>query len=232
MRYLSLIAAGLLIAALPLGAADKDGKTPGLTVDKDKRTITIDAKVAPRKLEAFNDVYPIEVIACWPYRKEPPTKAHETVVTFDYETKPSMVHKALEDLGLKPGKPVKGGEDVPEGPEVKIFLEFEADGATKKIPVQRGLVGQNPKFKLPEFKWRFTGSVMKAPDPNKPDVKVYGADITGTLISVFPVTDETVFQSQMSMKEEKFLKLDANKETLPKVGTPLKLIIEVPEAKK
>src|SRR5262249_8621874 len=161
-------------------------------------------KIAPRKIDdpAYKEIYPIEVVACWPFRKDPPggQKAHETVVTFDFETKPSLVHKALEDLGLKPGKPVKGGEDEPQGPEVKILLEFPGpDGQQKKVPVEKTLVGSpNPKLKMPPFKWRFTGSVMKQPDPNKPDMKVYGADITGTLISIFPVTDETVFQTQMT----------------------------------
>ena len=32
--------------------------------------------------------------------------------------------------------------------------------------------------------------------PTKPD-KVYGADVSGTLISIFPVTDETVFQTHV-----------------------------------
>ncbi|MFX7739800.1 hypothetical protein ABTJ99_20670, partial [Acinetobacter baumannii] len=84
-------------------------------------TITVDCKIAPRKIDdpAYKEIYPIEVMASWPFRQEPPggQKAHETVVTFDFDTKPSQIHKALEDLGLKAGKPVKGGEDVPEGPE-------------------------------------------------------------------------------------------------------------------
>lgn len=235
MRWFSLVAAAVLLASVPLGAADE--KKSGIHVDKEKRTVTVDCKIAPRKIDdpAYKEIYPIEVVACWPFRKDPPggQKAHETVVTFDFDTKPSQVHKALEDLGLKPGKPVKGGEDEPQGPEVKIFLEFPGpDGQPKKVPAEKTLVGStNPKLKMPPFKWRFTGSVLKD-DPNKPGQKVYGADATGTLISIFPVTDETVFQTQMTMKEEKFLKMETNKELLPKIGTDAKLIIEVPEAKK
>ena len=62
-------------------------------------------------------------------------KCHETVVTI--EAKPSEVHKALEDLGLKAGKPVVGDlKAVPAGPEVKIFLEFPGpDGETKRVPI-------------------------------------------------------------------------------------------------
>jgi hypothetical protein len=238
MKWFSLsrltLALGLL-AALPLTAADKDDKMPGVHVDSSKRTITVDCKIAPRKIDdpAYKEIYPIEVVACWPFRKEPPggQKAHETVVTFEFDTKPSMIHKALESLGLKAGKPVKGGEDEPQGPEVKIYLEFPGpDGQMKKVAIEKTLVGStNPKLKMPPFKWRFTGSVMKQPDPAKPPM--YGADVSGTLISIFPVTDETVFQTQMTMKEEKFLKMETNKDLLPKIGTPVKLIIEVPAAK-
>ncbi len=80
------------------------------------------------------------------------------------------------------------------------------------------------------MQWRFTGSVMSQPDPNKPET-VYGADLTGTLISIFPVTNQTVFQTNLTMAEEKFLKLETDKKLLPKEGTPVKLIIEVPAAK-
>ena len=80
---------------------------------------------------------------------------------------------------------------------------------------------------MPKVHWRFTGSVMKQPDPDKAD-KVYGADLTGTLISIFPVTNETVFQTNLTMKEEKYVKLETNKKLLPKEGTAVKLVIEVP----
>ena len=60
---------------------------------------------------------------------------------------------------------------------------------------------------------------------------VYGADLTGTLISIFPVTNQTVFQTDLTMKEEKFLKLETKADLLPKVGTPVKLVIEVPASR-
>src|SRR5215217_4877896 len=86
-------------------AAGKDG-SGGVTVDKDKRTVSVDAKIAPRKLPNLQEVYPIEVIACWGHTHTPPgKKAHETIVTI--EAKPSEVHKALESLGLKPGTPAR-----------------------------------------------------------------------------------------------------------------------------
>src|SRR3954453_5921303 len=96
-----LLAVLLVPATLVVG-----GNPPpaGITVDKTKRTVLIDAKIAPRKLPHLKEVYPIEVIACWPHPKG--KKAHETIVTID--AMPSAIHKALEEVGLKPGQPVMG----------------------------------------------------------------------------------------------------------------------------
>src|SRR5262245_66638349 len=82
---------------------EKKDKADAIAVDKDKKTITVPCKIAPRKLPNLNEIYPIEVIACWPAPKG--QKAHETVVVYD--AKPSEIHKAVESLGLKAGKPAR-----------------------------------------------------------------------------------------------------------------------------
>jgi hypothetical protein len=216
-----------LMTINPFASAD-DKPGPGVVVDKVKRTVTIDAKIAPRKIDdpRYKEIYPIEVIACWKFPQG--QKAHETVVTI--EAKPSDVHKGLVDLGLTPGAPVLG-ENVSKGPEVKIFLEIPtAEGETKKVPIEKTLVDPKTNKTMPAVKWRFTGSKMVKLDPNKPD-ETYGADVSGTLISIFPVTDQTVFQTNLTMKEEKYVKLETDKKLLPKEGTPVKLIIEVAASK-
>lgn len=215
-------------------AARGDDAKPGIVVDKDKRTVSVDAKIAPRIIDdprykkEDGKPYPLEVIASWPFPKG--QKAHETVVTID--VKPSEVHKALESLGLKAGKPVVGeSKEAAQGPEVKIYVEVSAeDGKSKRLPIERLLVDPKTNKPMPKVQWRFTGSVLKQPNPDK-DEKVYGADLTGTLISIFPVTNETVFQTNLSMKEEKYVKLETNAKLLPKVGTAVKLVIEVPQRK-
>ena len=58
---------------------------------------------------------------------------------------------------------------------------------------------------------------MEKPDPNKNE-EVYGADMSGTLIAIFPVTNSTVFQTNFTMKEEKYVKLETDKKLLPKEG--------------
>src|ERR1700676_1705410 len=133
-----LLALAVMVAAqLPGGAGDN--APAGIKVDKDKRTVSIDAKIAPRKLEYLKgEIYPIEVIACWPHPRG--KKAHETVVTID--VMPSAVHKALEQLGLRPGTPVMGESDKPpQGPEVKVYIEVpDVAGETRRIPIEKALV--------------------------------------------------------------------------------------------
>ena len=225
MRY--FIATGIVVFALGIATAADVQVGPGVTADKDKKSVSIDAKVALRKLPQYDQVYPVEVVACWAHdRKEGKgQKAHETVVTID--VLPSDVHKALEAVGLKPGKPVKGGEVPCTGPDINVFVEFKGDGgATKKVSIDKLLIDPKTKAPFPKsVKFRFTGSVLSKIDPNKDETK-YGADMTGTLIAIYPVTDETVCQSSLTMKEEKFLKLETNTAILPKEGTPVKLILE------
>lgn len=198
-----------------------------LAVDKEKKTVSIACKVAPRKLPNLPDIYPVEVIATWGAPKG--QKAHETIVT--YEVKPSEIHNALESLGLKAGKPVKGEGAEAEGPELKVFLELPSEaGEPRRLAIEKCLVDRKTGKTLPTLKWRFTGSAIKQPDPAKEE-KAYGADLTGTLITVFPVTDDTVLQSSLTMKDEPLIKLDTNVKNLPPEGSPVRLVLQVAEGK-
>lgn len=210
------------LAGLLAGAANQPA-APGVTVDAGKKAVIIDAKIAPRKLDYLDQIYPIEVIACWPHPKG--KKAHETVVTID--ARPSDVAKALESLGLKPGKPVMGdGPEKAAGPALNVYLDLPQPGGTfKRVPIERTMIDPKTNKPMPKVKYLFTGSVMSKPDPTKPD-EVYGADLTGTLIALFPVTNETVMQTPLTMKDSAFLKMETNKQLLPPVGTPVKLVLE------
>jgi hypothetical protein len=221
----------LFMASLTGLKAGKD-EASGVHVDKVKRTVTIDARIAPRKMDDpkfQGKIYPIEVIACWPYPIG--QKAHETVVTI--EARPSAVHKALVELGLKPGQPVMGESKAPpEGPEVNVLLEVPGvDGQPRRVGIDKTMFDPKTNKTFPRsVKFRFTGSVLSKPDPNK-DETVYGADMTGTLIAIFPVTNQTVLQTNLTMEYERFMKLETNPNVVPKVGTPVKLVLEVPAGK-
>ncbi len=112
---------------------------------------------------------------------------------------------------------------------VLVYLEVpDAAGEFKRVPLEKVLWDPKTKKSPPKMTFLFTGSVLSPRDPNKPEDKVYGADLTGSLICLFPVTDEVVLQTTWTMKEEKFLKLDVNPAALPKVGTKVRLILEIP----
>lgn len=227
------VAFGLFTAMLAAeGTIAQDKKDPpkasGVTVDEAKKCVLVDAKVAPRKLPNLDQVYPIELIAGWGAPKG--KKAHEIVVAIDVD--PSEVHKGLEKLGLKAGKPARGENTKAEGPIVNVFIEMpDGAGGNKRVPLEKILWDPKTKKAPPKMTFVFTGSIMTAIDPNKPAEKKYGADVTGSLIVLFPVTDEVVLQTAWTMKEEKFLKLDVNPDALPKEGTAVKLVIEVAEKK-
>jgi hypothetical protein len=111
---------------------------------------------------------------------------------------------------------------------VKISFELPGPGGIpRRVPIERTLVDRKTGKTMPPLKFLFTGSVDKQPDPTKPE-KVYGADQSGTLIAIFPVTDETVFQTNLTMKDEPVIKLETNAKVLPKEGTDVKLILQVP----
>ena len=225
----NVAAKGAAAAPTPAPAVAKPVEEPrdpnALKVDLPARTITLACAIAQRKLPNLDQQYPIEVIATYPAPRG--QKAHETVVTFK-GVRPSDVQKALAELGLKPGKPAYGDGTTAQGPEVKLFLEFtKPDGKAERIAFEKTLVHRDTGKPMVELKWYFTGSVMKQPDPEK-DEHVLGADLTGTLVALFPVTDCTLFQSQLTMKDEPSFKLETNTQLLPKEGTAVKLIIQVP----
>jgi hypothetical protein len=202
----------LIAAVLALCGPDPQG---AVVVDKEKKTVRVPCKIAPRKLANLPEIYPIEVLATWPAPKG--QKAHETVVTF--EVMPSEVHKALESVGLKPGKPGRG-EDPLQGPEVELLLEIAAAGnaPARTLRFESVLLDKKTGKPLPPIKWHFTGSVMKE---NK-----FAADVSGTLVALYPVTDEVVMQSGLTMREEGMIKLETAKNLLPPEGTAVTMVIK------
>lgn len=205
------------------GSSANGGPSVEPVVDKKARTVTIPSRIAVRKLPNLSETYPLEVIATAPAPRG--RKAHETVVTTD--VRPSQVHAALESLGLKPGQPGKGEGARAAGPEVLVSLQFtDADGKSRNVPFEQLMVDTRGQKPVPKLTWHFTGSIQKQPDPEREET-VYAADLSGTLIAIFPVTNETVLQSHLTMADEPNLKLETDKSQLPAEGTEVSLIIKV-----
>lgn len=198
-----------------------------LQIDKPKRAVRVPCRIAPRKLPTLADTYPLEVIACFPAPIG--QKAHETAVST--EAKPSALHQALVQIGLQPGHPVHGDTtEQPSGSEVSLALEFtDVTGQVRAVPIEETLIDERTGRTMPPLKWFFTGSVLREP-PAAGVPRAYAADLSGTLVTLFPVTAETVLQSSLSMKPRAFLRLDTNKILLPPEGTDVRLVISAASA--
>jgi outer membrane protein assembly factor BamB len=195
----------------------------GLAIDAARGRVIIDAVIAPRKLPHLERIYPIEVLATSPQGK----KAHETVIATT--VRPSSVHRALESLGLSPGRPGVGAARG-RGPEVRLLIEFTGPGGRRKeLDAARAVIDRRTGLPLGRsVRWHFTGSIPVRPDPTGEE-EVYGADFSGTLATFYPVTAETVLQSNLTMDDEVLLDLEVGPR-LPPVSSPAKLVIEVPRA--
>jgi hypothetical protein len=199
-----------------------DKLPPELVIDKVKRRVSLPCLIAPRKLPTLKETYPIEVIATYPHPRG--QKAHETVVTVQ-GIRPSMVHRALLNLGLAPGQPARGQGARPTGPALDVSLEWMSDGKTRHLPLEKVLIDTRTGKPPPPLAWHFTGSAPRQPDPEKDDV-VYGANVTGTFLTIYPVTDETVIQAAMPPEAESTWRLETNAKLLPRTGTPARLVLQ------
>ncbi len=213
------VGAPCLVACI--GDKDAPSAAARLTVDKQNRTVSIPCHIAPRKLPTLADIYPLEVIACYPAPLG--QKAHETIVVT--EVKPSELHAALVQLGLKPGAPAMGVEGEPTGPEVRLLLELpDLTGRPRLVRIEDVIADARTGRGIQPLKWRFTGSALAPATGGEAD-KGYAADRGGTLITLFPVTGETAIQSSQSMKSRAVLNLDTRKDLVPPEGTPARLIV-------
>ncbi len=110
----------------PPGGANRSAAT--IAIDKQSRSITFDAKVAPRKnCRIQRRSIRSKLVATSPTPRG--QKAHETVVTF--EAKPSEIHRALDQLGAQPGHPAKGEDGAASGPRCASRSRSRAPPASR-----------------------------------------------------------------------------------------------------
>jgi len=219
---------GAPTAVVCLGAeASGTGGRGGILVDKKNSRVIVEAEIAPRKLPHLKQIYPVEVMVAGAEGK----KAHETVLTS--EVSPRQVHRALEELGLKAGRPGLADKRPPVGPEVRLWIEYPGrSGLSKKVDLASAVIDRRTGLALDGgasgsgrvVRWIFTGSALVKADPSSQELS-YGAEFSGTLVTIFPVTDETVFQSTLGMDAEALFNLEVAG-ILPPVGSKLRLLIE------
>src|SRR6476661_1311653 len=137
-----IVMIGVVLVGGVVARAEEKGGTGGVVVDKEKKTVTVPAKVAARKINdpRYTEIYPIEAVATAPFPRG------------------QKVHAALESLGLKPGHPAEGEDGVAEGPEVKVSVVLPSG---KTVPIEKTLVDKKTGKAMPTLHWRFCGSARK-----------------------------------------------------------------------
>jgi hypothetical protein len=186
------------------------GKMPHLEFDLDKKQVRIEC-------EALDTNAPLEFFCC-----ETGTNEYESVLRSSVT--PSNLHTALLAIGLKPGSPVTYSEAEkklipPNGPPLRISLEYEKDGKPVHCIAQHWLRDVKSKKEPPHFGWVFAGSRVM------PDGK-YAADMTGYIVSVVNFDLTMIDVPELASSANETLEWERNPDVAPKGGTKVWMIIE------
>jgi len=186
------------------------GKMPHLEFNLDKKQVRIEC-------EALDTNAPLEFFCC-----ETGTNEYESVLRSSVT--PSNLHTALLAIGLKPGSPVTYSEAEkklipPNGPPLRISLEYEKDGKPVHCVAQHWLRDVKSKKEPPHFGWVFAGSRVM------PDGK-YAADMTGYIVSVVNFDLTMIDIPELASSANETLEWERNPDVAPKGGTKVWMIIE------
>jgi len=200
------------LALLPAQAAAEDVviKTlPGIVVDTKAREVRLEGTVCLQEGA-------LELFVC-----SEGTREHESVVVV--KAKPSHVTFALSLLGLQPGKPgfmTEGGAfSPPAGQIVTIAVRLKPKGGQpKEVPAYKllRLAGLEEGLDRP-FDWVYVGR------PEADALKA--ADREGTVVCISNFIEAVIDVPFESTSVNANLAYEANPKVVPKVGTPVELII-------
>lgn len=194
----------------------------GITIDRDARTVDIDAKVCLRECEF------LEQLAC-----SEGTREHESLLVL--LAKPSMVHTALLLMGLEPGSPMRWIEEedsvrtiAPRGPEVAVFIVWHDEAGEEVLtPANEWVSDQNSGEAMEGNTWLFAGS--KFVEVNGEEM--YVADAYGTAISLVNFGDDLLARAtEMTDQNDSHGRVwGANTDAIPEVGTEVRIRLVLPE---
>lgn len=213
-----MFAATMLVSFLLAAAPDAEQPakrtgvqqlTPSLSVDYDNGVVQLDAEVVLRSGM-------LELVVC-PKR----TKEHESILAA--EVMPQHFHLALLLIGAKPGSPAAYRPfRPPTGQELKIWLEYEEEGRSKRVDARQWVRNTNTKQPL-DAKFVFAGSRFdKAPGAQRP---VYlGND--GDLVCVVNFPGSVIDINTQASTDNTELFFEAWTERIPPKGTKVRVIFE------
>lgn len=167
----------------------------------------------------------VEYIACGPTGK-----VYESIITTEASAKD--VYEAIEKLDVKPGTPPdfdeeKGGHVPPTGTTFLLSVEWEQEGKTKKVRAEELIYNFKADKSLPAIAWIYSGSrVIPDLDSDDEDAMIPHAFMSNHIVALKQTDGSALFQNPLpeSVEENLYKK---NDDIMPKLGTPINLIIEV-----
>lgn len=184
---------------------------PGIVLDFAKLQVEVASQVILRQGE-------LELLA---WSKAPVPKGHETILMVD--AKPSEVYEALGLIGLTPGSPpgydAKAKKPIPAtGDRVDVFTRYEKDGRGVEQSICDWAIDKSREAPMAKRSWVFCGSY-------RTDKGVMAADVEGTLVTVVDFPSSLLSLAETHSESNADLWLVANRDAIPKMGTPVTLIL-------
>ena len=155
-------------------------------------------------------------------------KEYESIIVVNSSAK--EIHDAMLKLGVKRGTPPMYDEEKDEmigatGTGVLVFVEWESNGGTKRVRAEDLLHNMQTQKPMQHVAWIFSGS-REVPDLDSEDedAMIPQAFIGNDIVALNYVDGSALFQSPIPSEESPYKK---NTETLPPLGTAVKVTIEV-----
>ena len=165
----------------------------------------------------------VEYLLCGPGGKE-----YESIIVVNISAK--EIHNAMLKLGVERGTPPMYDEEKDEmigatGTGVLVFVEWESNGEPKRVRGEDLLYNMQTQKSMQHVAWIFSGS-REVPDLDSEDedAMIPQAFIGNDIIALNYVDGSALFQSPIPSEESPYKK---NAETLPPLGTSVKVTIEV-----
>jgi hypothetical protein len=197
---------------LVLAAAGQDPE--GIKIDEKAGQVSFSAKAC--KL----DIHPqlkgaIEYVITMP-RGKSYESCFETV-----PLDPLKLHEALQKIGLKPGHPANESKTA-EGDKLKISVEWKDGDKTRTEPIESFIIDEEKKKPMEKVNWIYAGSKQGY----VPEIDAMAPMVVSTknILGLYQGDPTPLIANPEPLMVGHRYK--ANKELLPKEGTPVRIIIE------
>lgn len=167
----------------------------------------------------------VEYLVCGPTGKQ-----YESIIVTEASAK--ELYQAIEKLGVEPGTPPDYDVETdkptpPTGTTFLFFVEWMDGEKTKKISAEELLFNVKTKEPMKQVAWIYSGSrVIPDLDSEDEDAVIPYAFLENSIVALNQGDPSALFQNPLpeSNKENLYKK---NDDVMPKLGTQVKLTIEV-----